>query len=60
MHPNGGELRPTHEVDDARWVSYDEAERMLSYERDRVVLRSAASALMRVRVRPGSYLPPPA
>jgi NADH pyrophosphatase NudC (nudix superfamily) len=41
MHPNGGELRPSNEVDDARWVSWDEAERMLSYERDLDILRSA-------------------
>ena len=44
MRPVGGVLRPTREVDEARWVPYDEAERILSYERDRVVLRSAASA----------------
>ena len=44
MRPTDGVLRPTREVDDARWVPYDEAERILSYERDRVVLRSAASA----------------
>ena len=43
MRPTDGALRPTREVDDARWVPYDEAERILSYERDRVVLRSAAS-----------------
>jgi 8-oxo-dGTP pyrophosphatase MutT (NUDIX family) len=41
MHPNGGELRPSNEVDDARWVSWDEAERMLSYQRDLDILRSA-------------------
>jgi 8-oxo-dGTP diphosphatase len=41
MQPNGGELRPSNEVDDARWVSWDEAERMLSYERDLDILRSA-------------------
>jgi len=44
MRPVGEVLRPTREVDEARWVPYDEAERILSYERDRVVLRSAASA----------------
>jgi 8-oxo-dGTP diphosphatase len=44
MRPTDGILQPTREVDEARWVPYDEAERMLSYERDRVVLRSAASA----------------
>jgi 8-oxo-dGTP diphosphatase len=44
MRPTDGVLRPTREVDEARWVPYDEADRILSYERDRVVLRSAASA----------------
>jgi 8-oxo-dGTP diphosphatase len=44
MRPADETLRPTREVDEARWVPYDEAERILSYERDRVVLRSAASA----------------
>ena len=44
MRPVGEVLRPTREVDEARWLPYDEAERILSYERDRVVLRSAASA----------------
>ena len=41
MRPTDGALQPTREVDDARWVPYEEAERILSYERDRVVLRSA-------------------
>src|SRR3954463_13315992 len=27
MQPDGGELRPANEVDDARWVSYQEADR---------------------------------
>jgi 8-oxo-dGTP pyrophosphatase MutT (NUDIX family) len=44
MRPSDGTLRPTREVDDARWLRYDEAERILSYERDRAVLRSVASA----------------
>jgi 8-oxo-dGTP pyrophosphatase MutT (NUDIX family)/ankyrin repeat protein len=37
-----GGLDFAHEVDDARWVSTAEAERILSYERDHVVLRAAA------------------
>jgi hypothetical protein len=41
MRPNGGELRPCDEVDEARWVSWDEAERMLSYQRDLEILHSA-------------------
>ncbi len=41
MRPNGGKLRPCDEVDEARWVSWDEAERMLSYQRDLEILHSA-------------------
>jgi 8-oxo-dGTP pyrophosphatase MutT (NUDIX family) len=41
MRPADGTLRPSNEVDDARWVSFDEADRLLTYEHDRVVLRSA-------------------
>ena len=37
------------EVDEARWVTYDVAERILSYERDRVVLRSARAPDARPR-----------
>jgi 8-oxo-dGTP diphosphatase len=44
MRPTGGTLRPSKEVDEARWVTYDEADRILTYEHDRVVLRSAARA----------------
>jgi 8-oxo-dGTP pyrophosphatase MutT (NUDIX family) len=40
MQPIRGELQPTMEVDEARWVSLAEAERLLTYERDRDVLRS--------------------
>jgi len=40
MRPIGGELQPTREVDEARWVPLAEAERLLTYERDRDVLRS--------------------
>ena len=42
MRPAGGEFEPNYEVDEVRWVRFDEAERMLSYARDRDVLRSAA------------------
>jgi 8-oxo-dGTP pyrophosphatase MutT (NUDIX family)/phosphohistidine phosphatase SixA len=38
MDARGGDLRPTDEVDEARWVTLDEARRMLSYDRDREVL----------------------
>jgi 8-oxo-dGTP pyrophosphatase MutT (NUDIX family) len=43
MQTVSGELRPAHEIDDARWVPVSEAGRALSYPRDREVL---------------SYLPP--
>jgi 8-oxo-dGTP diphosphatase len=33
-----GDLRPTDEVDEARWVTLDEARKILSYDRDREVL----------------------
>ncbi len=35
-----GELQPSNEVDDARWLPIAEADRILTYERDREVLRS--------------------
>lgn len=38
MESAGDELAPTNEIDDARWVSFQEAATMLSYERDREVL----------------------
>jgi 8-oxo-dGTP diphosphatase len=41
MRPTGGALSPADEVDEARWVRWDEADRMLTYARDREVLRSA-------------------
>jgi 8-oxo-dGTP pyrophosphatase MutT (NUDIX family) len=34
MRPIGGELVFRHEVDDARWVSLDEARSILTYDRD--------------------------
>jgi 8-oxo-dGTP diphosphatase len=43
MRPVEGEFAPTNEVDDIAWLSPDEAERGLSYERDRVVLRAATA-----------------
>jgi 8-oxo-dGTP diphosphatase len=48
MRPAEGTLRPTREIDDARWLPLDEAEATLTYERDVRVLRSAC----------GTYLPP--
>jgi 8-oxo-dGTP diphosphatase len=34
MEPIGGELAFRHEVDDARWVSRDDARSLLTYDRD--------------------------
>jgi 8-oxo-dGTP diphosphatase len=34
MTPVGGEFEPNDEVDELRWVTPDEARRMLTYERD--------------------------
>jgi 8-oxo-dGTP diphosphatase len=42
MQPVGGSLDPAYEVDEARWVPFDDAEESLTYERDRKVLLSAA------------------
>jgi 8-oxo-dGTP pyrophosphatase MutT (NUDIX family) len=45
MKPAGGRLEaPNDEVDAAEWLSADEAERRLSYERDKELLRSLTSA----------------
>jgi 8-oxo-dGTP diphosphatase len=41
MRPTGGTLSPADEVDEARWVRWDEADGLLTYARDRDVLRSA-------------------
>jgi 8-oxo-dGTP pyrophosphatase MutT (NUDIX family) len=38
MQPIAGEFRPTDEVDEIRWVTPKEAEVLLSYDRDRVLL----------------------
>ena len=42
LRVTGGVLSFDHEIDEARWVPADEAERLLSYERDLAVLRAAA------------------
>jgi 8-oxo-dGTP diphosphatase len=38
MRPLSGEFVPTHEVDELRWLTPQEARGLLSYERDRGVL----------------------
>jgi 8-oxo-dGTP diphosphatase len=40
MRPVGGRLEFLHEVDDARWVSREEARALLSYRRDHGLLES--------------------
>ena len=43
MRPLEGEFVPGREVDQVRWVSAREAEELLDYEHDRVLLREALS-----------------
>jgi 8-oxo-dGTP pyrophosphatase MutT (NUDIX family) len=45
MSVHSGELAPANEIDDARWVSLDEAETLLSYERDRRLLATLRERL---------------
>jgi 8-oxo-dGTP diphosphatase len=39
MEPTDGTFRPSSEVDELRWLTVDEALRVLTYERDRALLR---------------------
>lgn len=39
MEPTDGTFRPSAEVDELRWLTVDEALRVLTYERDRALLR---------------------
>jgi 8-oxo-dGTP diphosphatase len=41
MEPIAGQLAFHHEVDEARWLSVDQASRLLTYERDIALVRSA-------------------
>lgn len=45
MEAGGGEFAPNPEVDEIRWATHQEALRMLSYEPDRALLRSAMEFL---------------
>jgi 8-oxo-dGTP diphosphatase len=45
LHVVGGDLAFAHEVDAARWVTPAEAEELLTYDRDLVVLRAAVGHL---------------
>lgn len=42
MRVLGGAFAPHHEVDEIRWLPLPDAEALLSYERDRELLRSVA------------------
>jgi 8-oxo-dGTP diphosphatase len=41
LRPLDGRFEPTEEVDQLRWVTVEESLGMLTYERDRALLRSA-------------------
>jgi 8-oxo-dGTP pyrophosphatase MutT (NUDIX family) len=43
MEPESGAFAPNEEVDEMRWLSPTEAEELLSYERDRALLREAGA-----------------
>ena len=43
MTPVRGTFHPTGEVDDLRWLPLDEALALLSYDRDRAILRAAGA-----------------
>jgi 8-oxo-dGTP pyrophosphatase MutT (NUDIX family) len=40
MRPVGGRIELVNEVDEAQWMSAEQARRLLSYERDRALLRN--------------------
>ena len=44
MRPRGGVFRPHEEVDDVRWLPLPAAEKALSYDRDREILRAFVQA----------------
>jgi 8-oxo-dGTP pyrophosphatase MutT (NUDIX family) len=44
MRPTSGSFEPTREVDELRWVPFDEAARLLSYDHDRQLLESMDSS----------------
>lgn len=41
MEPIDGQFEPHGEVDEIRWVSMDEAERLLTYDHDKAIVRQA-------------------
>ena len=40
MQPVAGQFEPNQEVDDLRWLTVEESLRLLSYDRDRTLLRA--------------------
>ncbi len=46
MTPVAGDLEFQHEVDDARWLSLEEAEEALTYRRDLPVIRSVGANML--------------
>lgn len=50
-------LTPSDEVDELRWITPAEAERLLDYEHDRALVREALAAATRTS-SPGSAAPP--
>jgi 8-oxo-dGTP diphosphatase len=49
-----GEARAQNEIDDVRWLSFDEARRLLTYERDRRLLEQVRNSSNQVqRAEPG-------
>jgi 8-oxo-dGTP diphosphatase len=43
LRPLGGTFRPTEEVDELRWLTLEEALPLMTYERDRALLRGAVA-----------------
>jgi 8-oxo-dGTP diphosphatase len=43
MRPLSGDFRPNHEVDRVRWLAPEAAAELVTYDRDRDVLRAAAA-----------------
>ena len=43
MTPEDGDFLPTSEVDEIRWLDAEHATELLSYDRDRAILRAALS-----------------
>jgi 8-oxo-dGTP pyrophosphatase MutT (NUDIX family) len=53
MHPIGGTAGPRNEVDAVRWVHLDVAARVLTYERDRSLLKTFCTSLQRSTLHAG-------